>query len=265
MTRRERMERRLEQRREWAVSAAKRSSAAFEKSTSLTAQIPFGQPVLVGHHSQRAHERAIEQSDSAMSRACNENNLAKEHERKAATLERRLDKIVFSDDSDAVEKIEARIARNEMQAAAMAAVNKVWKKTPGTPEERAAKLVADGVCSERIAKQAAQTMTQFAYLKAPLDTTNIRARIRTDRKRLDDIRTQQARAERAKLAGGVCIEGQEVVRITFAEKPEREIIEALRAAYFQWCGGAWCGMRSRIPVAVWAIYTKDQLEEGATP
>lgn len=265
MTRRERLEKRLEKREAWADSASAKSATEFQKARDATRGIELGQPILCGHHSEQHHRRALEKSDTAMRRGVEVSRRASEHAGKAANLARQLDRTVFSDDEDAVEKIEARIARNEMQAAAMAAVNKVWKKTPGTPMDRAAKLVADGVCSERIAKQAAQTMTQFAYLKAPLDTTNIRARIRTDRKRLDDIRTQQARAERAKLSGGVSIEGQEVVRITFAEKPEREIIEALRAAYFQWGGGGWVGMRSRIPVAIWAIYTKDQIEEGATP
>jgi hypothetical protein len=262
------MERRIEKRREWAESAARKSSSAFERSHSLTAQIPFGQPVQLGHHSQRAHENTLARSDALMSRACAESHKSADHEQKANNAERMLDKIVFSDDEDAVERIEARIAGHDKQATLMTAINKAWKKATGTPAERSAKLVASGVCSERIAEQAALTMTQFTYLKAPLDTTNIRARIRTDKKRLEDIRAQQARAERAEKAGGICIEGEDVVCITFSEKPEYEILEALRSAGFQWGGGSWCGWRTKIPAEVHEailLLVNNEILEGKTP
>lgn len=38
----------------------------FDRAHDATAGIPFGQPILLGHHSQRRHERALERSHAAM-------------------------------------------------------------------------------------------------------------------------------------------------------------------------------------------------------
>lgn len=51
-----------------AARLAQTAEGEFEKSHAATAGIPFGQPILVGHHSQRRHERAIERSHAAADR-----------------------------------------------------------------------------------------------------------------------------------------------------------------------------------------------------
>jgi len=53
--------------------AEKKSALAeslFEKEHRIADMIPFGQPVLCGHHSQRRHERDIERMNSLSSKAC---------------------------------------------------------------------------------------------------------------------------------------------------------------------------------------------------
>jgi hypothetical protein len=53
--------------------AEKKSALAeslFEKEHRIADMIPFGQPVLVGHHSQRRHERDIDRMQSLSSKAC---------------------------------------------------------------------------------------------------------------------------------------------------------------------------------------------------
>jgi len=53
--------------------ADKKSALAeslFEKEHRIADMIPFGQPILVGHHSQRRHERDIERMQSLSSKAC---------------------------------------------------------------------------------------------------------------------------------------------------------------------------------------------------
>jgi hypothetical protein len=82
---------------------------------------------------------------------------------------------------------------------------------------------------------------------AAYELTNLGARIRTDKARIEDIRRRSARTEQADAAGGVLIEGTEYVRVTFAEKPARSILDALKAAGFSWGGGSWCGARATLP------------------
>ncbi len=57
---------RLEQR---ADRKDRESNEQHERSHAAVAGIPMGQPILVGHHSQRRHERALETSHAAMGRA----------------------------------------------------------------------------------------------------------------------------------------------------------------------------------------------------
>lgn len=44
------------------------ATAAYERSRAATEGIPFGQPILVGHHSERRHRAALRRSDQAMAR-----------------------------------------------------------------------------------------------------------------------------------------------------------------------------------------------------
>lgn len=48
------------------------------------------------------------------------------------------------------------------------------------------------------------------------------------------------------------IEGNEYVRVTFPEKPDREVLDSLRAAGFRWGAGSWVGRRDAVPASVHA-------------
>lgn len=80
----------------WADAAHRRSMEAFERSEAATAGIPFGQPILVGHHSERTHRAAIEKSWNAMGKSVAEGEKAESHESKAAYWERMAEKIDLS-------------------------------------------------------------------------------------------------------------------------------------------------------------------------
>lgn len=58
-TRRERIMARLEKRRAWHESALAESGRRWNAALSATAGIPLGQPILVGHHSERRHRNAL--------------------------------------------------------------------------------------------------------------------------------------------------------------------------------------------------------------
>jgi Domain of unknown function (DUF3560) len=61
---------RLEQRRDRLQDRAGRlaaqAQAGYQRSHQITGQIPMGQPILVGHHSERRHRRDLERADRAM-------------------------------------------------------------------------------------------------------------------------------------------------------------------------------------------------------
>lgn len=249
MTRRERLEAKQAKREEWAEKAETRSAARFDAAHRAVEGIPFGQPVLVGHHSEKRHRAALDRMASNMTKGCEEADLAKRHASKADGLAHQLDRSIFSDDPDAVEALQDRAATLRAQRDEMKAANAWWRKNktmrgfPGISDAVAARLDAE-------------IPTRYTWERQPFPSyslTNLGARIRQAEKRQDDVKARAARTERAEAAG-VLIEGAaDYVSITFPGKPDREILEALRAAGFHWSRGSWNGYREKIPAAVLAL------------
>jgi hypothetical protein len=249
MTRRERLEAKLDKRRDWAASAANKSTERFNTAHALVANIPMGQPVLVGHHSEKAHRRVLDRSWNAMGKACELSKLADHHVSKAAGLACALAHNIFSDDPDALENIQARIDANEAKRDTMKKVNALYRK------KDVAGLAAMGVSYEGLKAKLAEAGGYWGSAPhLPYEMTNLGARIRTDKERLGFIKRQQANTAAAEASpSGVLIQqsaGSDYVRVIFAEKPERSILNDLRGAGFHWGAGHWAGKKSALPASV---------------
>lgn len=247
MSRRERLEAKLEKRQEWAGLASQRSSAAFKQGERMASVIPMGQPILIGHHSEKRDRNYRERIHNTMRRGCDLANLAEHHQSKAAGLEAQLEHSIFSDDPDAIEAIEERIRANEAAREQMKLINKLYKK--GDVEG----LKALGLDYENLKAKLAALGNYFGQAPhMPYELTNTGARILADKKRIQAIKARQIRAEQAEQAGGVMItrHNSGYASVTFAEKPERSIINDLKAAGFHWSGGSWFGTAEKIPASV---------------
>ena len=97
---------------EWADKAQQRSDDAFQRSENAVAGIPFGQPILVGHHSESRHRNALKRSDQAMRKSVEEQDKAKSHEHKAEYWERLAEKIDLSM-PESIDYFAAKLARAE--------------------------------------------------------------------------------------------------------------------------------------------------------
>lgn len=249
MTRRERLEAKIEKRREWAGKAVVRGEQHRKVSDQLVEHIPFGQPILVGHHSENAHRRTLERSRNHMFKWVEENALARHHESKAAGLEDQLERCIFSDDDNAIEAIETRMKTNEARRERMKLVNRLYRKGD----------------AEGLAKLGFNYATLKANLEAPgtyswcriphpsYELTNLGARIRADKERIEHIRRLNARRAEVEAAPeGLVIKdhGNGYASVTFAEKPARIILSDLKTAGFHWSSGCWYGRTAAIPASV---------------
>jgi len=220
MTHRERLERKLEKREEWADKAEARSAALSEDSHRMMSVIPFGQPILVGHYSERRDRNYRDRAWNKMGRAVEADKLAKHHASCAAGIEHALENSIFSDDGDAVEALEARIAEREAERERMKLVNKLYKK--GDAEG----LKALGLDLEALKKKLAEAGGYWGKAPhLPYELSNLGGRITADRKRLEAVKARAARTAKAEAAPeGVLLETfGEYVCVTFAEKPKSEI------------------------------------------
>lgn len=66
-----------------SINAETKSDSYYKTSHELTDMIPFGQPILIGHHSEARHRRAIDKSWNAMGKSVELSNKAKEYDSKA--------------------------------------------------------------------------------------------------------------------------------------------------------------------------------------
>lgn len=88
--------RRAERRQEWAAGAAKKSNEYFERSEQAVAGIEPGQPIIIGHHSEKRHRKALDTSWSNLGKAVESSDKAAEHARIAEYWEERAKMINLS-------------------------------------------------------------------------------------------------------------------------------------------------------------------------
>lgn len=209
----------------------------------------MGQPILVGHHSERRHRRTLDRSWNALGRAVEAGKLAERHESKAAGIEAQLDRSIFSDDGDAIDKIKERIAANEAKREEMKKINLLYRKAD------VAGLAALKIDYEALKTKLAAAGSYWGsapYL--PYSLTNLGARIRDDKKRLGEVayrQKKQAAAEASENGVTITKSGDGAYcSVTFAEKPERAILNDLKQSNFHWSGGSWHGTTDKLPAAV---------------
>jgi len=262
MTRRERLENKLSRRREWADKAAAQSNAEVEAARKITEHIPFGQPIMVGHHSESSHRKAIERSAGHMDKSVEAFKRAEYHADKADGLERQLQNSVFSDDPDAIERLQEKLAALEHLQEQMKGINKIIRASKKlSDDETIARIkAAYPTLSDESAREIVVPPECLSFLGRGIPSyqlSNNNANIRRIKERIAEIQRRQQRHRAAENAvNGVLIEGQEYISVTFSEKPEWPILHDLKAAGFYWRKGSWHGSRSSLPESVKAMTEK---------
>lgn len=214
--------------------------------------IPLGQPIIIGHHSEGRHRRAIERADNAMRRSIEATRKAQELERRAASPST----AISSDDPDACQKLRAKIEKAQQKQAAMKDANKLIRAAykrgvrdansgeywavylakireifPGIEDATAARLLAPDV------------MGGIGYQGYQL--TNNAANIRRMEQRLKTLEknSQAETRERAAADGLRVVENIEEnrVQMIFDGKPDADTRQQLKARGFRWAPsqGAW--------------------------
>ena len=230
-------------RREYLKSRSEKaeqaSSSAFDASRSATAGIVMGQPILVGHHSERSHRSAIARSDNAMRKSCDEAKKAKYYADKAASVGRGG---ISSDDPDALVKLRMQLDSIEAAQERMKSANKVIRAAK-TPEKQILALVEMGF-SEDMAKKIIEPDFAGRVGFPSYSLTNNNANGKRIKKRIEEL---EARASLETVEvdcdGYSYSEDTEENRVMFVfdGKPSDEVRAILKRQAFKWSPsrGAW--------------------------
>jgi hypothetical protein len=242
MTREEweaRKQNRIDRMQRFAAKAREMSERYNRASDSISSGIPFGQPILIGHHSEKRHRRMLDRMHRYNDKAIEEYRKAQYYDRRAASAEG--NNAISSDDPDAIQKLKEKLAGLEKLQETMRAANKIYRK--GNTPENIAALVALGLSES----SAINGFTPDFYGRigfADYQLTNNNANMRRVKERIAYLERSNAKATTETEEKGIrFVDNTDANRfqIFFPGKPKEEIRTLLKHRGFRWSptAGAW--------------------------
>jgi hypothetical protein len=239
----ERKEARIDRMEERAARAQAESTAASKAAHDIMRLIPPGQPILVGHHSERHHRRDLEKIDRNMHKAIEADEKAAYYANRAESAAN--NRAISSDDPDALEKLEAKLSKLQAAQEQDKALNAHYRKHktvkgfPGISDEKAA----------RIDKELSELRET---VRSPIPAwllSNRNAEIKRIKNRLAQLRrVDEMEHTEIEFDGGTIVTNEDInrVQILFDEKPDEATRSKLKAYGFRWSRteGAWQTQRS---------------------
>lgn len=131
-TYRERREARADRLREWADGREAAGRARVDQARQRADLIPFGQPILVGHHSEGRHRRDLERIDAGHRRGFEDLAKADEMRARAAEIDHQAKRAIYRDDPDELDRLRAKLATLEAERDRIKRYNATCRK--GTPD-----------------------------------------------------------------------------------------------------------------------------------
>jgi hypothetical protein len=250
----ERKKRRVENAESRAAKNEVEGDQLYNKANQMASAIPFGQPILVGHHSEKSDRRYRDKIHTTYGKAFEKMDKAKYYENKAETIKN--NDAIFSDDPDALEKLRQKVQGLQQSQEFMKKSNAFIKKKD---KEGFLKMVhATPKMWEELTTPNVMGRIGFASYSLANNNANIK-RVQQRILRLERLQTLPALD---KTINGVRIfQNNEAGRLQmlFKGKPAFEVIKALKAHGFRWCRSeqAWQRHISRD-----AVYWAEQIAGG---
>ena len=110
---------------ERAAKAEARADGYYKRSQDLVGMIPLGQPILVGHHSEKRHRATVEKSHQAMHKSIDESRKADRLKMKAQTVG---SGGIATDDPGAMQKLQNKLEEHERTQRMMKGANAASKR-----------------------------------------------------------------------------------------------------------------------------------------
>ena len=223
---RERLEAAAEKARERAEQHSKAAHGVID-------HIPFGQPILVGHHSEKAHRNALRRSWRHMDKMVEESSKARELDSRAASVGKGG---ISSDDPEAVRKLKDKLASLEE-------TRKLWKRVNAAHRaylKNPASLDTSDLPEARkdVIRTYEPAYSWEPHPVAPYQLTNLGANIRRIRERIEELQDTETAPERDPIRGDgfqVTEDREENrIRFEFDERPPRETCQLMRRYGFKW-------------------------------
>lgn len=231
---------RIERLRSRAQSRAADGHAAIGAARAIGSRIPFGQPILAGHHSERRHRRDVDRIDAKYRRGFEALNEAKDLARRADAAE--ASTAISSDDPSAIERLEAKLVAQRAEHAREVAGNKAIRAAKGNREAAAKALLVLGFTTSEVDRA---LMTNYGDKVYGFFVGNAATTMRATEKRLAELRAKEAApASEPLIVGDATMTWDREanrVQLRFPERVDAATAAALKGHGFRWAPsvGAW--------------------------
>jgi hypothetical protein len=225
--------------RELAANARGESQRRYTTARKMADCIPFGQPILIGHHSEQRDRNFRKRIHQNYDKAFKASEKADYYERRAEYAES--NRAISSDDPEVIRKIKEKIDSLVQSQETMKLANKAVKKN----DSEALKLL--GFTDQQI--ENLMTPNRLGLVGFPsYSLTNNLSNINRLKKRLQYLERKQAVPTQEKEFNGVrIVENVEEnrVQIIFPGKPAQQVRDYLKSHGFRWSPSNGCWQRQR--------------------
>lgn len=229
--------------------------------------IPMGQPILVGHHSEKRHRKHLERIERAVRAGMDALKKAEQLEQRARVAAS--NRAITCDNPDAMTLLKAKIEKLEKRSRELVEINKLVRLCEGSVDTLAESLST--VCStldlEKRLMLASKLLTPDFCGRigfASFELTNLRSEIRRYKKRLEAIPKVQAGFEPFTV-GEVSVSVVDGwVHLKFPAKPPEELRAKLKSEGFRWSHsyGVWGRRHTETTASVyWRKHLTELLKE----
>jgi len=226
----ERRQNRIEYAQDQAAKNDQKADLLYKSAKQMADCIPFGQPILVGHHSEKRDRNFRNKIHNKFGQSFQAQDKAKHYARKAETIEN--SEAIFSDDPQAIEKLKEKLANLQTAQEFMKAANRCIRK-----QDKGSFLKIPHA-TEKMWDQlnTPDTMGRVGFAGYSLQNNN--AEMARVRQRIVLLEKQAIRQTTETSINGVrLVENVEAnrVQLFFNAKPAEEVRKQLKANGFRWC------------------------------
>jgi len=236
----ERKERKIDALEVKAAKARELSDEQLNRAHKLGSAIPFGQPILVDHHSEGAHRSHVKKMETAHRKSIEADEKASYYQDRADTASD--NRAISGDNPDALKLYQDKLAKLEADQERMKEINKAFRQGDAALKEL-------GMTDSGITKMKAGMPS---YEKKPCPTwmlSNNSAEIRRVKEKIEALnRLDGLEAELIKFSGGELRISVDINRVQFIFDaiPAPEVRSLLKSHGFKWARseGAWQRQRT---------------------
>jgi len=226
-------EQRAERLSERAAKTRAEAAQAFAEGDKMASVIPFGQPILVGHYSEKRDRNYRAKINRKFDKAIELSHDAEELDRRAEAAANNT--AIYADAADPVAELDARIAELEAKQETMKRANALVKKLLAG-DERARGALVELLGGAEVARVLTPPQPYRPGYES-FTLTNNSANIRRLKARREQLATLKAMPRVERTVGAVkVVENPDLARIQlfFPGKPDEATRSKLKAHGFRW-------------------------------